>query len=121
MENSPKKEINPEQNQGQDDKKDTNAIDMNKSNTSINSNNNYTNTGTPGDTPNHKNIYILKDSAAPPSASSSINEESNKSEKEEIKKDVKSSGETPFNSTNSSDIKQSSYSLFSSKNISDMK
>ena len=101
--------------------KDTNAIDMNKSNTSINSNNNYTNTGTPGDTPNHKNKYILKDSAAPPSASSSINEESNKSEKEEIKKDVKSSGETPYNSTNSSDIKQSSYSLFSSKNISDMK
>ena len=101
--------------------KDTNVIDMNKSNTSINSNNNYTNTGTPGDTPNHKTMYILKDSAAPPSASSSINEESNKSEKEEIKKDVKSSGETPYNSTNSSDIKQSSYSLFSSKNISDMK
>ena len=43
-----------------DEKKDTNAIDMNKSNTSINSNNNYTNTGTPGDTPNHKNMYILK-------------------------------------------------------------
>jgi len=102
-------------------KGDTDAIDMNKSNTSINSNNNYTNTGTPGDTPNHKTMYILKDSAAPPSASSSINEESNKSEKEEIKKDVKSSGETPYNSTNSSDIKQSSYSLFSSKNISDMK
>ena len=100
----------------------TNAIDTNINNSSINSNN-YIGTGTPGDTPTPNQTYILKDSvsAAPPSASSSINEESNESVKEEFKKDVKSSGETPYNSTKSSEIKNSSFSIFDSKNSSDMK